>query len=185
MKYFVLVLFLLSSSLAADLLAQGKRKSVPSKPGGSALIDTMTIGGIRPGDLMAAFSRASFTMDTVFWQGREGANMFKGLFTQFGHKGECRISTREGEIQQVAFNMVFADTLRAQQAFDALDRWITQRYGDPVETYTNVHYIYKWAGEKRVLALKTQQGASTVSISLTQIAKPAASSPKLPRTQGK
>ena len=182
MKYFVLVLFLLSSSVVSDTVAQGNRKPVPSKPGGLALIDTMTIGGIRPGDLMAAFSRASFKMDTVFWQGREGANMFKGVFTQFGQKGECRISTRDGEVQQVAFNMVFADTLKAQQAFDALDRWITQRYGDPSETYANVHYIYKWYGEKRALALKTQQGASAIGITLTQLAKPAAS-PKTPRTQ--
>ena len=182
LKYFLLVLSLLSSSVAIDASAQTKRKPAPAPKSGSALIDTMTIGGIRPGDLMAAFSRASFKMDTVFWQGREGANMFKGVFTQFGQKGECRISTREGVVQQVAFNMVFADTLKAQQSFDALDRWITERYGDPIETYANVYYIYKWAGEKRVLALKTQQGTSAISITLTEIAKPAAS-PKTPRTQ--
>ncbi len=176
-KYILLVLFLLSSTVIASEASAQKSKSkiaiqtqAPVKR-----LDTLTIGGLRPGDQIAALKRVGYKLDTVFWQGNSGANMLKGIVTQFGQKGECRISTRDGEIQQVAFNMGYADSNKAMDAFKKLEREISKAYGDPDEAYNNVHKSIKWFGDKRVLNLKGVEGTSTLSITLTQIAKPEAS----------
>lgn len=169
-KYLLLVLFLFTSFETSDASAQKKKPAAPQAPA-FAKIDTLTIGGLRPGDLVAAFQRVSFDLDTVFWQGPSGANMLKGTFTQFGEKGECRISTRDGEIQQVAFNMVFADSNKARQTFDELESAITGRFGDPKDAYHNVHMMTRWVGEKRILSLKGMDGASTLSLALTLVPK--------------
>jgi hypothetical protein len=180
-KYFLLVLFLVTTVLANDASAQ-KKKPVAQSPS-FAKIDTLTIGGLRPGDLVAAFQRVTFDLDTVFWQGPAGANMLKGTFKQFGENGECRISTRDGEIQQVAFNMVFADSSRASQMFDELAEAVSERFGDPSDAYRNVHRMTRWVGEKRILSLKGMDGASTLSLTLTLVPKAAAKPAESPKTR--
>lgn len=184
MKYLLLVLFLLGTAPPSDASAQkSKRKTPapaaapvkPAPPLKSATpikrLDTLTIGGLRPGDQLAAFERVSFKLDTVFWQGKQGANMLKGTITQFGHKGECRITTRDGEVQQVAFNLAFADSIKAQAAFKRLESEISAAFGDPDEEYHNVHQFIKWFGDKRILSLKGMDGASTLSVVLTSAVK--------------
>jgi hypothetical protein len=175
-KYLLLVLFLLSSSvITRDASAQKSKAKVAIQAQAPVKrLDTLTIGGLRPGDQMAAFKRVSFDLDTVFWQGNTGANMLKGIVTQFGQKGECRISTRDGEIQQVAFNMSFADSNKAIAAFKQLERDISTAYGLPDEEYHNVHRSIKWKGDKRILSLKGMEGTSTLSIVLTSVPKPEA-----------
>jgi hypothetical protein len=184
MKYLLLVLFLFSSSVASDSFAQKSKAKAPaaSNLNGVKRLDTLTIGGIRPGDQLAAFRRADFKLDTVFWTGNMGANMVKGIHTQFGQKGECRITTRDGEVQQVAFNMTFADSVKTMQAFKRLEKEFSTAFGDPDDEYHNVHYMIKWMGDKRILQIKTMDGTNTLSVTLTPVAKPAAN-PKLPTTK--
>lgn len=140
-------------------------------------IDTMTFAGFRPGDQLAALTRASFDLDTVFWTGPHGANMFKGIVTLFGQKGECRMTANEGELQQLSFNATFADSAQAQVAFSKFESEIIRLFGEPKEAYMNVHYSIKWFGEKRVLALKTVEGSKTINLTLTKIEAPPVSSP--------
>jgi hypothetical protein len=181
-KYLFLVLFLFTAFVASDASAQ-KKKPAQQVTTGLAKIDTLTIGGLRPGDLVAAFQRVTFDLDTVFWQGPSGANMMKGTFKQFGENGECRITTREGEIQQVAFNMVFADSNKARQTYDELESVITGRFGEPKDAYHNVHMMTRWVGDKRILSLKGMDGANTLSLTLTLVPKTASKAAESPKTR--
>lgn len=179
MKYLLsLILFL---AIAAEVPAQTTTSTTQATQSkGLGKIDTLTIGGLRPGDLIAAFQRLRYKIDTVFWTGNDGANMLKATVSLFGFKGESRMTTRDGEIQQLAFTIPFTDGKKAMEAYGEIDSIITTRFGQAKEAYSNVHHSIKWYGDKRVLNLKTIDNSPSVTLTLTQLAAPAVTEPKRP-----
>lgn len=174
--------------LARETTAQSGKATAQAKATATkaAKIDTVTFDGIRPGDLVAALSRVRFDLDTIFWYGPHGANLVKGNTTLFGYRGECRITTKDGSLQQLSFTSTFRDSAEAAVAYDKLDQEITKKFGNASEAYMNMHKSIKWHGELRTLNLKTVDGSNSVTVTLTPRivrpgTKPAGNSEQVPK----
>jgi hypothetical protein len=128
------------------------------------------IHGLKPGMIareIILYSHAP--LDTVFWDGKEGANIFGFKGEWLGDTGEFRVALGKNEITQITFTSNPRTTGQNVKAVEGILARIKKLYGKP-EDYHNVYRIVTWKEGNEQLKLTTSDGGVfyTVTLSVSQ-----------------
>ena len=110
-------------------------------------------------------------LDTVFWGGKEGANIFGFKGEWLGDTGEIRVSVDKNKITQIIFTSNHHTAVQNAKAVKGAVVQIGKLYGSS-EDYHNVYRIVTWKAGGEQLRLTTSDGGLfyTVTLSASQSA---------------